>query len=140
MSIKSFIFILPTLLVLTEGKVAGFFVFNGIQLSSAYFNSQEILIYITTNLNDMSLCNWQGLLSVFNPRRSAFLLSVLARGEEKEKKTDHKSPLILALTFSLNLLFHYSSKNYKLLYQWQLPRISAAVHFRDVLRTKMTGH
>ena len=88
----------------------------------------------------MSLCNWQGLLSVFNPGRSAFLLAVLARGEEKEKKTDHKSPLILALTFSLNLLFHYSSKNYKLLYQWQLPRISAAVHFRDVLRTKMTGH
>ena len=86
MSIKSFIFILPTLLVLTEGKVAGFFVFNGIQLSSAYFNSQEILIYITTNLNDMSLCNWQGLLSVFNPGRSAFLLAVLARGEEKEKK------------------------------------------------------
>ena len=33
MSIKSVIFILPTLLVLTEGKVAGFFVFNGIELS-----------------------------------------------------------------------------------------------------------
>ena len=90
MSIKGFIFILPTLLVFTEGKVAGFFVFKRHPISSVYFNSQETLIYITTNVNDRSLCiqsyNWQGLLSVYNPRRSAFLLAVLARGEEKGKK------------------------------------------------------
>lgn len=140
MSIKSFIFILPTLLVLTEGKVAGYFVFNGIQLSSAYFNSQEILIYITTNLNDMSLCNWQGLLSVYNKTAVCIFVSCVGKRRRERKKTYHKLLLILALTFSLNLLFHYSSKNYKLLYQWQLPRISAAAHFRDVLRTKMTGH
>ena len=105
MFIKSFIFILPTLLVFTEGKVAGFFVFNGIQLSSAYFNSQEILIYITTNLNDTSLCNWQGLLSVFNPRRSAFLLAVLARGEEKEKKLITNYPLYWRLLLALICYF-----------------------------------
>ena len=116
MSIKGFIFILPTLLVFTEGKVAGFFVFKRHPISSVYFNSQETLIYITTNVNDRSLCNWQGLFAVYNPRRSAFLLSVLARGEEKGKKTDNKLLLIMALNFSLNLLFHYSSKNYKLLY------------------------
>ena len=51
-----------------------------------------------------------------NPRWSPFLLAVLTRGEEKEKKTDHKLLLILAINFSLNMLFHNSSKNYKLLY------------------------
>ena len=43
MSIKGFIFILPTLLVFTEGKVAGFFVFKRHPISLVYFNSQETL-------------------------------------------------------------------------------------------------
>jgi len=109
MSVKSFIFILPTLLVFTEGKVAGFFVFNGIQ--SAQFISilcmQEILIYITANVNDRSLCNRQGLLSVYIPRRSAFLLAVLARGEEKEKKLITNYPLYWRLILALICYFTF---------------------------------
>ena len=121
MFIKSFIFILPTLLVFTEGKVARFFVFNGIQLSSAYFNSQEILIYITTNLNDRSLCNWQEFLSVYNPRRSAFLLAVLARGEGKEKKLITNYPLywrlllafICYFTIQVKITYYYINGNFR---------------------------